>query len=53
MKREFALMPEVPLTPALSPRGEGAGCGPIPKVEGNSGVLSPLGKRDRVRGSFS
>jgi glycine dehydrogenase subunit 2 len=37
---------EAPLTPALSPRGEGVGCG-----DGHSGVPSPLGERDRVRGS--
>jgi uncharacterized protein len=34
-----------PLTPALSPRGEG-----VRDVRGS--VLSPLGERDRVRGSF-
>ena len=32
-------------------RGEGAGCGSTPKVEAGSSVLSPLGERDRVRGS--
>ncbi len=41
---------EFPLTPALSPGGEGAGCGPIPKVEGNSSVPSPFGEKDRMRG---
>jgi nitrogenase molybdenum-cofactor synthesis protein NifE len=40
-----------PLTPALSPRGEGAGCGSRATLEGSSGVPSPLGERDRVRGS--
>ena len=43
---------EDPLTPTLSPRGEGAGCGLVSEVEDNSGVPSPLGERDRVRGSF-
>jgi coenzyme F420-reducing hydrogenase alpha subunit len=42
---------EAPLTPTLSPRGEGAGCGLVSKVEANSCVPSPLGERDRVRGS--
>src|SRR5579864_5310249 len=40
-----------PLTPALSPRGEGVGCGPGPSVEDVSGVPSPLGEKDRMRGS--
>jgi very-short-patch-repair endonuclease len=40
-----------PLTPTLSPRGEGAGCGALIEEERNSGVLSPLGERDRARGS--
>jgi SAM-dependent MidA family methyltransferase len=44
---------ENPLTPALSPRGEGAGCGPFPEVERNSSVLSPFRERDRARGSLS
>jgi hypothetical protein len=42
-----------PLTPTLSPRGEGVGCGPSPKAEGNSGVPSPLGEKDRMRGSLA
>ncbi|MGO9484684.1 MAG: DNA mismatch repair protein MutS [Rhodomicrobium sp.] len=42
---------EDPLTPALSPRGEGVGCGLSLRREDNSSVLSPLGERDRVRGS--
>jgi nitrogen fixation protein FixH len=37
-----------PLTPALSPRGEGAGCGPSPEEERNSDVLSPIGERAAV-----
>jgi hypothetical protein len=41
-----------PLTPALSPRGEGVSCGPSAEVERNSSFLSPLRDRDRVRGSF-
>jgi adenosylcobyric acid synthase len=44
---------EDPLTPALSPRGEGAGCGPSSEVEAVSGVPFPLGEKDRMRGSFS
>ncbi len=47
----FALARQDPLTPALSPRGEGAGCGPSSREEVHSGVPSPLGERDRVRGS--
>ena len=31
-----------PLTPTLSPRGEGVGCGLIHRAEDNSGVPSPL-----------
>jgi NADH dehydrogenase [ubiquinone] 1 alpha subcomplex assembly factor 7 len=41
-----------PLTPALSPRGEGAGCGPLPGVEHRSSVPSPLGEKDRMRGDL-
>ena len=44
---------EDPLTPALSPRGEGVGCGLSSREEDHSGVPSPLGERDRVRGSSS
>jgi len=40
-----------PLTPALSPRGEGEGAAALSKgEEGISSVLSPLGERDKVRG---
>ena len=35
----------VPLTPALSPRGEGAGCDPVSGAEANSASLLPLGRR--------
>jgi hypothetical protein len=42
-----------PPSPQPSPRGEGVGCGPDTKVENNSGVLSPLRERDRVRGGFA
>ncbi len=42
---------EGPLTPALSPRGEGVGRGLAVSVEANSGVPSPLGEKDRMRGS--
>jgi hypothetical protein len=40
-----------PLTPTLSPRGEGEGSGLLREVEGYSGVPSPLGEKDRMRGS--
>jgi len=62
-ERDFTL--KSPLTPtlsprgegeeaaALSPRGEGVSCSPLPGVKASSTVLSPLGERDRVRGSFS
>jgi very-short-patch-repair endonuclease len=43
-----ALGPEDPLTPTLSPGGEGASCGLSPKGEDNSGVPSPLGEKDRA-----
>ena len=39
---------EDPLTPALSPRGEG-----VDSAEANSGVPAPQGERDRVRGDFA
>ena len=42
---------EDPLAPALSPRGEGVGCCLVASVEANSGVPSPLGEKDRMRGS--
>ena len=49
---EFALVvlgaPEAPLTPTLSPRREGSA---RTTRSGCSSVLSPLGERDRVRGS--
>jgi hypothetical protein len=32
--------------------GEGASCGPLHKVQRNSGVPSPLGEKDRMRGSL-
>src|SRR5208337_3297340 len=35
---------EDPLTPTLSPRGEGVGCGPLNEGRVCSGVLSPLGE---------
>ena len=42
---------EDPLTPSLSPRGEGDEAAALsPGGEGVSSVLSPLGERDRVRG---
>src|SRR5208337_2829682 len=41
---------EDPLTPTLSPRGEGVGCGPLNEGRVCSGVLSPLGERAGVRG---
>ena len=44
---------EGPLTPALSPRGEGVGYGFSSGEEDYSGVPSPLGARDRVRGPSS
>jgi ATP-dependent helicase HrpB len=50
-------MAEDPLTPTLSPRGEGVGRSLSSRREGvegaaaNSGVPSPLGERDRVRGA--
>ena len=34
-------------------RGEGVDRGPGPTAKGNSGVPSPLGERDRVRGDFA
>jgi hypothetical protein len=33
-------------------QGAGAGCGPLPEVERSSGVRSPLGEKDRMRGSW-
>ena len=44
--------PEDPLTLSLSPRRERADCGPFPDAEDNSGVPSPLGEKDRMRGDF-
>ncbi len=45
---------EDPLTPALSPRGEGEEAESLSlRGEGFSGVLSPLGERDRVRGDLT
>jgi adenosylcobyric acid synthase len=41
-----------PLTLSLSPRGEGAGCGPPLGVERNSSIPSPLGEKDRMRVDF-
>jgi very-short-patch-repair endonuclease len=40
-----------PLTPALSPRGEGVDRDPL--SEGSSRVPSPLGEKDRLRGFLS
>jgi hypothetical protein len=48
------LPPEVktPLTPALSPRGEGAITATVfQSAEVSSRVPSPLGEKDRMRGS--
>jgi precorrin-3B synthase len=42
---------EDPLILSFSPRGEGTPLIPLGKV--NSGVLSPLGERDRVRGDLA
>jgi alpha-glucosidase len=43
-----------PLTPALSPRGEGERAADLsPRGEGDSSVPSPLGEKDRMRGSAS
>ncbi len=41
---------KAPLTPTLSPRGEGVCCGLVTKGEANSGVPSLLGEKDRMRG---
>ncbi len=42
-----------PPHPPLSPRGEGRkSCGPLPKGRGSSGVPSPRGEKDRMRGDF-
>ena len=40
-----------PLTPTLSPRGEGVSCGLSSWEEDHSGVPSPLGERVGVRGA--
>ena len=50
-RKSSCMAVEDPLTPALSPRGEGAGCDPHTlALRVIRGVPSPLGERDRVRG---
>ncbi len=44
---------KAPLTPTLSPKGEGENCGLIEGIEGNSSIPSPIGEKDRITGSFS
>jgi len=41
-----------PLTPTLSPRGEGEAAALSPSGDGVSSVPSPLGEKDRMRGSL-
>ena len=53
MRTELGFTKKSPLTPTLSLRGEGVCCSPVPGVEDSSSVPSPLGEKDRMRGSFS
>jgi hypothetical protein len=49
----LSFIAKTPLTPTLSPREEGPSCGALIEEKRNSGVPSPLGEKDRMRGSLS